>query len=232
MTKHVWSGILVLLISFLIFEFTKIDLFIQDFLYNAESSQWILDRNAELPRLLLYDGIKKIYIIFVLAVLLSLVFFRRHPVIANNKKGLLIVLLSCLTVPLFIGFLKSVTNIPCPKDIQHYGGNYPYVTVLSKYPDTFHQKSNIQCYPAGHASGGFALMSLFFLFASKRKKKIALISAITTGWIIGGYKMIIGDHFFSHTLMTMIISWLLIITIHYLVNYFAFHRSRQNPVKI
>lgn len=64
MTKHVWSGILVLLISFLIFEFTKIDLFIQDFLYNAESSQWILDRNAELPRLLLYDGIKK-YILFL-----------------------------------------------------------------------------------------------------------------------------------------------------------------------
>ncbi|HBY85604.1 MAG TPA: PAP2 family protein, partial [Colwellia sp.] len=31
-----------------------------------------------------------------------------------------------------------------------------------------------------------------------------------TGWVMGGYKMAIGDHFLSHTLTTMTLSWLII----------------------
>lgn len=218
-TKSIGLMIL-LLLSFLLFEFTPLDIIIQDYFYNFNTHQWILDKNAVLPKLIFYDGIKKLYILFVIAVLISLLFFRWHPIIMHYKKGLVIVLVSCLTVPLFIGLLKATTNVPCPTDIKRYGGNYPYVTVLSKYPDTFHQTENIRCYPAGHASGGFALMSLFFLFTSRRNKKIALISTLAIGWTIGNYKMIIGDHFFSHTLITMIISWLMILLIVKISRYF------------
>ena len=218
-----------LLITFLIFEFIPIDIVIQDFFYNFEFHQWILDKNSEIPKLIFYDGIKKIYILFVIGLLLSFIFLRQQRIIIHNKKGLLIVLLSCICVPLLIGLLKGVTNVPCPKDIRHYGGDYPYVTVLSEYPSTFKQTANIRCYPAGHASGGFALMSLFFLFSTKRKKIIALISAITLGWIIGNYKMLIGDHFFSHTLITMILSWLLILNINVGVGYFSFDRREKKP---
>jgi membrane-associated PAP2 superfamily phosphatase len=40
-----------------------------------------------------------------------------------------------------------------------------------------------------------------------------LVSALTIGWGTGGYKMLIGDHFLSHTIVTMLIAWLLILTI-------------------
>ncbi len=218
--KSIGLIILLLLLSFLLFELTPLDIIIQDYFYNFNTHQWILDKNAVLPKLIFYDGIKKLYILFVIVLLISLLFFRRHPIIMHYKKGLVIVLVSCITVPLFIGLLKAITNVPCPTDISHYGGDYPYVTVLSKYPDTFHQTENIRCYPAGHASGGFALMSLFFLFTSRRNKKIALISTLAIGWTIGNYKMIIGDHFFSHTLITMIISWLMILLIVKISRYF------------
>ncbi len=207
----------ILVTCFFLFELNPIDIHIQDIFYNFESKSWLLDKNEAIPKLVFYDGIKKVFIIFTVSLLVTLIFFRHKLIVTKYKKGLLIVLLSCIAVPLFIGFLKGITNVPCPKNIERYGGNYPYVTVLTKYPATFQQVSKIRCYPAGHASGGFALMSLFFLFSTRNKKKIALISAISIGWVVGGYKMIIGDHFFSHTLVTMIISWLVILFVVKLV---------------
>jgi membrane-associated PAP2 superfamily phosphatase len=43
----------------------------------------------------------------------------------SYKKGLIIVCLSLVLVPLTVGALKAVTNIPCPKNITYYGGHYP-----------------------------------------------------------------------------------------------------------
>jgi membrane-associated PAP2 superfamily phosphatase len=71
-----------------------------------------------------------------------------------------------------------------------------------------------KCYPAGHASGGFALMSLFFLFKTYKNRIIALLFAFVIGWSMGVYKMLIGHHYLSHTVITMILSWLLILAIY------------------
>ncbi len=38
----------------------------------------------------------------------------------------------------------------------------------------------------------------------------ALYLAAATGWIMGAYKMLIGDHFLSHTIVTMLLAWLII----------------------
>ncbi len=47
-----------------------------------------------------------------------------------------------------------------------------------------------------------------------RKSGIVLITALIIGWSMGIYKMAIGDHFFlSHTLITMILAWLIILII-------------------
>lgn len=144
--------------------------------------------------------------------------------VREYKTGLLIVLCSTLFVPLVIGSLKSVTNIPCPKDITHYGGVSPHATVMRGYPDNYVQKSRARCFPAAHASGGFSLLSLFFLFKKKRNKRIALYFSLALGWSTGFYKMMIGDHFLSHTLVSMLLAWLLIQIIAKII---LFHYSKQ-----
>ena len=85
--------------------------------------------------------------------------------------------------------------------------------MLDKYPEDFIQKSKAKCWPAGHASGGFALMALFFFFKNPRNQFFGLIGAITLGWSMGTYKMLLGDHFLSHTIITMILAWIIILTI-------------------
>jgi membrane-associated PAP2 superfamily phosphatase len=218
--KNRWV-LLALFVAFLIFELSDIDILIQDYFYNFTNKTWVLDKNSPLPKMIFYDGIKNIYALFVVTLLISLVFFRRRfGIIKRAPKQWLVVLLSCVIVPLFIGYLKSITNMPCPKDLKRYNGTYPYTTVLSSYPSSFQALEKIKCYPAGHASGGFALMSLFFLFSVKRKKILALLLTCTLGWATGGYKMLIGDHFFSHTFITMALAWLLILNINFWVKRF------------
>ncbi|MBW6489018.1 phosphatase PAP2 family protein [Sulfurimonas sp.] len=200
----------------LLFASTNLDIFIQEFFYNANNNQWFLDRNEPLPKFIFYDGIKKLIILFAIGILFVLIFFRKNKTVLEYKKGLIIVLLSIIIVPLSIGSLKAVTNMPCPKNIQHFNGKYPDVNLFQCYPDEFKAKNpdcSIKCWPAGHASGGFALLSLFFLFKSRRNRKRAVIIALSVGFSMGTYKMLIGDHFFSHTIITMLIAWLIILLI-------------------
>ncbi len=197
-------------LSISLFELTPLDLWIQDFFFQPQNNIWFIDRNNSLLKFLFYSGIKKLYILFIISIFIALVFFKNHPRVQKYRRGLIIVLLSCIAVPATINLLKAITHIPCPKDLERYGGQYPHISLFKSYPDDFKLPKNIRCYPAGHASGGFALMSLFFLFYRKRQRIIALSLAITLGWSIGLYKMMIGDHFFSHTLVSMQLSWLLI----------------------
>ncbi len=217
MIKQLILTSLLLILTILLFESTSIDITLQDYFYHFDTQQWLIDKNNQILRLIFYDGIKKVFILFVLSLLIFMLFFRKTKIAQEYKQGLLIVLLSCVIVPLVVSGLKAITNIPCPKDINHYEGKYPYVTVLSSYPKEFQQQGKIKCFPAGHASGGFALLSLFFLFKRKRNKIIALISVLILSWSIGTYKMLIGDHFMSHTLVTMLLAWLLILLIRYMI---------------
>jgi len=65
---------------------------------------------------------------------------------------------------------------------------------------------------------GFSFMTLYFLFKTRRNKNIALGFGIILGSLTGTYKMLIGDHFLSHTLVTMLGAWLVILFICKLSN--------------
>ena len=214
LNKQIILTFLVLVCTIVFFGITDVDLYVQDLFYNVSEKKWILDWHAQPYKFLFYDGIKRALIIVAILVLLTLILFWKKPFMQGYKKGLIIVLLSALLVPAVASGLKRETNMPCPKDEVHYGGVYPRTAVWEKYPQEFtltHHRS--KCWPAGHASGGFALMSLFFLFRKKRNRYIALGLALVIGWSMGLYKMLIGDHFFSHTVITMVLAWFLILVI-------------------
>lgn len=192
------------------FEVTGVDLWLQDRIYNLTGRHWLLDGNQPLLRLLFYDGIKLVFVAVVLLLLVLLLFFGNREPVRRHRRGLLIVCLSTITVPLVVGLLKDHTNVPCPKDLARYGGEYPHVTLLYRYPDTFRAEHQVRCYPAGHASGGFSLLSLAYLFRGRRKQLLGLGTGLVLGWSTGLYKMLIGDHFLSHTVVTMVLAWLLI----------------------
>jgi len=202
-----------LIVTIIFFGLIPIDGFVEDKFYNPLTHSWILDRDLQPYKFIFYDGIKKLLILFALLFLGSLIFLRKNHIIKSYKRGIIVVLLSAIFVPLIVGGLKKVTNMPCPKNEISYGGVYPSTKVWESYPKEFKRCNKICCFPAGHASGGFALLSLFFLFKSRRNKILAIVGGLTIGWSMGLYKMLIGDHFLSHTVITMILAWLIILLI-------------------
>ena len=211
---------IILIFSIIFFGMTNLDLALQDRFYDFSTHKWVLFWGEEPYKFIFYDGIKKLLIAFAICLLLALVFFRRTKLVNDHKRGIIIVILSAIFVPLIASSIKAQTNMPCPKDEERYGGIYPRTAVWQNYTPEFklhHMKKN-KCWPAGHASGGFALLSLIFLFHKKRHKIIAAASAFLVGWGMGLYKMIIGDHFLSHTVITMILAWLVILLIAKIVN--------------
>ena len=210
---------IILLFSIIFFGITDVDLSLQDKFFNFSTHKWILFSGEQPYKFLFYDGIKKLLIAFAISLLLALIFFRKTKLINDYRRGIIVVVLSAIFVPLIANSIKGQTNMPCPKNEIRYGGIYPRTAVWQNYTSQFklhHKKS--KCWPAGHASGGFALLSLIFLFHKRKSKILAGTTAMIVGWSMGLYKMIIGDHFFSHTLITMILAWLIILLIAKIVN--------------
>jgi membrane-associated PAP2 superfamily phosphatase len=103
--------------------------------------------------------------------------------------------------------LKAVTNVACPAQLTLFGGSTPHVSLFSHYPEGQRPANQQRCFPAGHASGGFAVLSLLLLFKSRRHQRQIIVIGLLLGWVMGLYKMLIGDHFLSHTLTSMLIAW-------------------------
>lgn len=197
--------------ALVVFELSGVDIWVQNHFYDFITHTWFLDKNQSVLKFLLYDGIKMVLLSVGVLMLIAFVFIKNIRPLQEYKKGLLVVLLAAVFVPASIGSLKALTNMPCPCDLKIYRGTYPSVGVFENYPKEFIQKSKIKCWPAGHASGGFALMAFYFFFKSRKNRNRALFVGLVVGWSMGSYKMLIGDHFVSHTVFTMLFAWLIIL---------------------
>lgn len=210
-SKQIFLSFSVLVISVLFFEMTNVDVYVQNQLYDFSDHHWALVASRDgLIHFIFYDGVKRLLVAFALFIFIALLFYRHKPWVSKQLPGLIIVVLSLLIVPSVVSTLKSVTNVACPKALVNYGGEIPFVSVFEHYTKEQRPKKPQKCFPAAHASAGFSLLSLFFLGRTPRRRKQALAVALSVGWLMGGYKMLIGDHFLSHTVVSMVLAWLLI----------------------
>ena len=219
LAKQLWLAAITLVTAVLFFGLSGADIWVQSHFYNPLTHQWIIDTDNTVLKFIFYDGIKRLLIVVAVLFLLVLIIGWKKPWMRSYRRGFIIVVLSSIIVPLVVGSLKAVTNMPCPKNIESFGGAYPHTCVWEKYNTKECHLGKQKCWPAGHASGGFALLSLIFLFRSRKNKIIAGSVAMIIGWSMGIYKMLIGDHFLSHTTITMILAWLLILLIVWCVDW-------------
>ncbi|MFT6156927.1 MAG: membrane-associated PAP2 superfamily phosphatase [Neolewinella sp.] len=208
--KHIAISLLVLAAVLLTFEFTNLDLWVQSLFYNSQTQSWVLDTSHPILHFMLYDGPKKLLVIFEVSLLIAAVCFHKRALIKSYQQGILIVLIALPLGPSLVSSLKSTTNVSCPYALTQYGGDLPYIGVFEHYPSDQQPDKRQRCFPAGHASGGFALLALVYLMKTLRRKRQILMLAITAGALMGGYKMAVGHHFLSHTLVSMILCWFVV----------------------
>jgi membrane-associated PAP2 superfamily phosphatase len=56
-------------------------------------------------------------------------------------------------------------------------------------------------------------MSLFFFFRDPRRKWLGLAAGLSIGWVLGLFQMARGEHFLSHTIVTMLLTWAVILIV-------------------
>lgn len=198
--------------SLAIFEVTSVDLWLQDHFYNAATRQWIVDENEPFGRALFYDGPKVLICAIALAALILAVGPARwRERFQFNRRGLWLALLVIATVPVLAGVGKKYTNTFCPSDIRRYGGDVAYAKLCEPYPADDRPAKRGGCFPAGHASGGFALMGLLASRNTRRWRNGAIVAALMLGWWMGTYQMFKGAHYLSHTVTTMLVAWIVVL---------------------
>lgn len=195
----------------LLFEFTPLDFWVADHFYDAASGKWLV-KHAGQPKQIFYKTpllLLKISGFVIFAVLLI-----PHRWLAPRwrlpKRALAVVLLSLVLIPSLVASLKRWTGMYCPQQLVRYGGKQPELHLFERAPEGCCAVRG-RCWPAGHASGGFALMSLCALGRTRRQKFLGVAAGLAAGWIMGGYHMMDGNHFLSHTLITMLLAWAMIL---------------------
>jgi membrane-associated PAP2 superfamily phosphatase len=201
------SGLL-LVLTVAVFEATPLDLLVQDRLYDPVNG-WTVDRDSPMPRLILYDGPKLLFaaigvvLLFCVAVPDSRV--ARLPISRRDAAFLFV----CLSLaPLTAETLKETTGVFAPRKLERYGGQQPYRTILESIPYVRGRERG-HAFPAAHCSGAFALVGLYFVASGRVARWSALALGLTTGWSVGLYQMMKGAHFLSHTVVTMILAWMI-----------------------
>lgn len=207
-----WSAS-ALLVAFLLFEFTPLDIWIQDRLYDFERNRWLVDGRNPTGRVLFYTGPKVLIIGLAVALVATICvparLRPRLPEWLQSRRKVALTILALGLVPAIIGGIKASTNVFCPSETRRYGGDVPYVRVLEAYPMDDRPLRRGRCFPGGHASGGFALFALAGLALHRRGQLMGIAIGLGVGSLMGGYQMAKGAHYLSHTVITALVAWLI-----------------------
>ena len=92
-----------------------------------------------------------------------------------------------------ISVLKQTSQVSCPWDLVEFGG-------------AGHAG---HCFPAGHASAGFAFLSGYTALRTRfpGQARVWLAGALLAGTVLGIAQQLRGAHFMSHTLWTAWLCW-------------------------
>src|SRR5512133_1141559 len=108
----------------------------------------------------------------------------------------------------FVNLLKHSSLTSCPWDLAEFGGAGSYLTHWAWGRG---DGGPGHCFPAGHASAGFAFLGGFFALrsVSSRAAGWCLAAVLAAGVVLGVAQQLRGAHFMSHTLWTAWVCWVI-----------------------
>lgn len=107
---------------------------------------------------------------------------------------------------LVVSGMKLHSTTSCPWDLRQFGGVAVYV---SHWARGVTDGGGGGCFPAGHASAGFAFLGGFFAFRHTLPRTACrwLVGALVAGLVMGLAQQVRGAHYMSHTLWTAWLCW-------------------------
>lgn len=185
-------------------ELSGVDALLADKIYAWEGGSWAL-KKAWITETLIHQAGKYFSISLALLVIFALIATYISPRLLKYQRELLFLLCAAAGSSGFVSILKGISHVSCPWDFTRYGGDLPYASVFTQIIHL----SGDGCFPAGHASGGYAWLAFYFLGEHKqsRWRWAGLGFALGIGIIFGISQQLRGAHFITHDLWTLGICW-------------------------
>jgi membrane-associated PAP2 superfamily phosphatase len=175
-----------------------LDLWFQGLFWNGQA--WLIPHEAPWGLWLAYDGPKAV-IIVVAVVTLLLASWRAFRGEVSRPLWFNLACLAAVTV--VCTQLRAISHMATPLDLKLYGGTWEHLLLFQAKPAGYPSHA----FPAGHASGGFALICLYWSWPRARRT-LGLCLGLGLGLWMGLYQVARGEHFLSHTLATAALAWL------------------------
>ncbi len=181
------------------------DQWLADQLYRLEGHRWAL-QNAWVTTHLIHKGGKWLSAFATLLALVACFHAWRHARWRSWRWPLLYLVLAVGLGTGMVSLLKSLTHMDCPWDLTRYGGLREYVGLFAARPTDMPRGV---CFPAGHASAGYAWVSLYFFALMVRPawRWRGLAVGLLAGAVFGFAQQLRGAHFLSHDLWTLMTCW-------------------------
>ena len=134
--------------------------------------------------------------------------------------------LGVLSALLVVALIKQASWSSCPSDLLEFGGSAQYV---SHWLWGVRDGGGGHCFPAGHASTGFAFIAGYFCLHEKapRQARLWLAAALLAGLALGLVQQLRGAHYLSHVLWSGWFCWTSAGICHLLTGYLD--RKRPAP---
>lgn len=175
----------------------------------------------------LHDGARNLGWLLVFLLVLAI----RWPVgplkrVTRSERVRLV--LGILLALLVVAGIKQSSLSSCPSDLLEFGGSADYV---SHWLWGVSDGGGGHCFPAGHASTGFAFIAGYFCLHDKAPKqaRLWLGAALLVGFALGLVQQIRGAHYMSHVLWSAWFCWTSAGASHAVSEYFALRRLAPEP---
>jgi membrane-associated PAP2 superfamily phosphatase len=201
---HLWLPLFVAFACLYGIEQTSLDVLLADQWFALEGGKWAW-RDSWVSYELIHHHGKQLIIAIGLTALSLIVASFLWPRVRYWRMPMSYLLTTMAAVPAAIAYFKHISPMDCPWNLIQYGGDQPY---LRNFDHSFVSTHLGNCFPAGHASGGFILLAMYFaaLPFVKRPARF-LIPGLLVGWVFAIGQQSRGAHFISHDLWTLTICW-------------------------
>ena len=183
--------------------FLDLDRRLADLIFALQGGAWTLQHHW-LTETVLHSGGRMLAGVMIVGLFSALIASFLRPGWHPYRRAL-----TYLTVTILISFalingLKAISGVPCPWSVARYGGSTAFHDWFAGF------SGGHGCFPAGHASGGYVWVALYFfaLIHYYDRRYHALAIGIILGLAFGIAQQFRGAHFLSHDLVTLGICWL------------------------
>jgi membrane-associated PAP2 superfamily phosphatase len=203
--RHLWLPLALFAVAVVAIETFALDWRIARAVYDWQGYRWLL-KHWFVTETLIHRVGRNASIAAWLGVAVAWAVAMRRDAYAAWRAPLGYLALSVLLTTLAVSWVKSWSNMDCPWDIDGLGGVRPYLSLFEARSTSLPHAS---CFPAGHASGGYAWMALYFFFAMTKPqwRRRGLAVGAIAGLVFGLGQQLRGAHFLSHDVWTAAICW-------------------------